>query len=194
MSADLLDFIQAHQIENPIVVGHSMGGKVAMLFAGRYYLTKVAALVVVDIAPKYYPLHHQAIFAGLQAIDLRVLSTRQEADAILSGHIPEADVRQFLLKNLYRNAQGGFAWRMNLQVLDRAIANVGEAFPDNLKYAGRTLFIRGAKSKYISDEDRTVIHQYFPQAMLETIENAGHWVQAEQPQAFLACLRTFLEN
>lgn len=131
MSEDLRGFIEENQIENPHIIGHSMGGKVAMYFAGRFQPELFDKMVVVDIAPKYYPVHHRSILDALQGVDLQGLQTRTQADELLARSINEPDVRQFLLKNLYRLDEGGFGWRFNLNILDREIENVGEALPDH---------------------------------------------------------------
>jgi pimeloyl-ACP methyl ester carboxylesterase len=191
MAEDLKELIIEHQIQTPIVIGHSMGGKTAMLFAGKYP-EMLAKLVVVDIAPRYYAPHHQTILEGLNSIHLASLTSRQEADNQLAMYIKELDTRQFLLKNLYRQPNNSFAWRMNLEVITAQIEQVGKSFPENLQYVGKTLFIRGEKSNYITQADEASILQSFPQAEIATVAHAGHWVQAEQPQGFLNVLIPFL--
>lgn len=193
MVRDLVELIQDHHIINPIVIGHSMGGKTAMLFAGKH-ADLLQKLVVVDIAPRYYPPHHQTILAGLNSINLASATSRQEVDAQLALHIPALDTRQFLMKNLYRKADNSFAWRMNLPVITEKIEEVGQSFPENLHYAGKTLFIRGEKSDYITVQDEVTISTFFPKGQIATVANAGHWVQAEQPQAFMQVLLPFLEE
>ncbi|MBC7921261.1 MAG: alpha/beta fold hydrolase [Ferruginibacter sp.] len=198
MSDDLMAFIREHRIQPPVLIGHSMGGKTAMRFAMRYP-GAFRKLLVVDIAPKYYPPHHQEILEGLRAIDLTALQTRQQADEQLARHIPEAEVRQFLLKNLYR-AEGGpdepsrFAWRLNLPVIEREIERVGEALSYSEPVQQPTLFLRGGKSRYIKDPDMNLIQQIFPRATLQTIADAGHWVHAEQPKEFVERVREFVEK
>jgi len=191
MMSDLHAFIQENALENPVVIGHSMGGKVAMLYAGMYP-EALAKLVVVDIAPRYYAPHHQAILEALNSLELATITSRQEADTRLAIHIKEADTRQFLLKNLYRKPDNAFAWRMNLDIITKHIEEVGKAFPANLSYEGDTLFIRGEKSNYIQNEDTPLIKHHFPKAQIATVADAGHWVQAEQPQGFLDVLLPFI--
>ncbi len=190
LADDLKNFILDHKLENPIIIGHSMGGKAAMLFALQNP-TLLDKLIVVDIAPKEYPVHHDTILEGLKAIDLKTLESRSKADEILSAYIPEVDVRQFLLKNLFRNDEKEFEWRMNLQVLEREIVNIGGNI-DGAPIDVPTLFIRGLKSKYISDEDYEAIRNLFPNVKIETIEKAGHWVQAERPKEFMDVVYRFL--
>lgn len=188
---DLHDFSQSQGLEKFYLIGHSMGGKVAMKFAERYP-DKLEKLVVVDIAPRYYSPHHQQIMEGFQSVDLLRMKTRTEADEAMARIIPEWDVRQFLLKNLYRDDNGNFAWRINLPVLEKAVETIGEAFSPLQKVAIPTLFVKGANSKYISDKDVSDINKLFKNSQLVTIENAGHWVQAEQPEAFSKAVLSFL--
>lgn len=192
MVADLKNFIQDYHIDQPIVVGHSMGGKVAMLFASLYphLLEK---LLVVDIAPKSYPIHHDWIIKGLKAIDTQNVKSRREADEQLSPYIEEVGIRQFLLKNLYRTPEKKFAWRMNLAVIDKNIVNVGEVLPQESLFEKDTLFIRGATSNYIKDADLDLIQKHFPKTILKTIENAGHWVHAEKPTETINIFTEFFE-
>lgn len=188
---DLARFMDEQGLPEAIIMGHSMGGKVAMNFAIKYP-QRVLALIVVDIAPKQYPIHHSQILEGLNSIDLANLKNRNHADELLARYVPEADTRAFLLKNLYRNDGGGYGWRLNLASIAANIGNVGQALEDAVQADLPTLFIRGAKSRYILPEDEDEIRYHFPKASIETIENAGHWVQAEQPEAFIAVVQQFL--
>lgn len=193
MALDLLEFITNNRIESPIVVGHSMGGKAAMKFASLYP-DLIKKLVVVDIGPKYYKPHHQKYLAGLNNLNLNEIQNRTEADAEMLKFIPETEIRQFLLKNLYRNEENKFAWRMNLSVIDRDIENIGEGLDANNKFRKPTLFVRGAKSDYINEDDLIMIKWIFPNNKVETVENAGHWVQADQPQILADLLLKFFED
>jgi esterase len=182
MVSDLEEFITDHQIQNPVILGHSMGGKAAMNFA-LAHPDKISKLIVVDISPKSYDLEHYTIAEGLNAISIDSISSRNEADDILSRYVPEVGVRQFLLKNLQRKNAGGFVWKINLAVISKKLANIGVDLQFGGQFKKPTLFIRGAKSKYISDSDRKRITEIFPNAQLETMDT-GHWVQAEKPQEF----------
>lgn len=182
MVNDLKEFIEEHQIHNPVIIGHSMGGKAAMNFA-LAHPDMVSKLIVVDISPKSYNLEHYAIVEGLRAIPIDTITSRNEADEILSHQIPDADVRQFLLKNLQRKSGGGFSWKINLPVISEKLSNIGVDLQIEGQFKKPTLFIRGAKSKYISDKDWKRITTIFPEAQLETMDT-GHWVQAEKPQEF----------
>jgi esterase len=191
MADDLFEFIQQHQLEKPVIVGHSMGGKTVMKFALKYP-DAFSKMVVVDISPRYYKPHHQSVIAGLSAIHLEKLQTRQEADEIMKAFEPELGVRQFLLKNLYRNEQNGFSWRMNFDVIKNKIENIGEALNAGAKITKPTLFVRGSNSKYIQEKDIELIHSIFTDVRIATIEGSGHWVQAEKPKEFLEEIKKFL--
>lgn len=189
LTIDLEEFIQEHNIENPIILGHSMGGKTAMNYAVKNP-DKVNKLIVVDIVPKYYPVHHDQILDGLESIDLKAIQSRQEADQALSKYVPEPDVRQFLLKNLSRN-ENGFEWKINIPGIDRNIEAIGQGMQYEGKYEGPSLFIKGAKSNYYKSGDEEAIKKIFPKADIQTIDT-GHWVQAENPQEFAKLVLTFL--
>lgn len=191
MAADLKEFLEQQDIENPILIGHSMGGKTAMEYAVTYPGT-YKALVVVDIGPKAYPIHHTKILQGLNAIPIGQIENRNQADEVLSEYEPLIGVRQFLLKNLYRKEEGGFGWRFNLPLLTTDMANVGAEIKSDDRIETPTLFMRGENSTYIKDEDLEGILDLFPNAKLETISGAGHWVQADQPKAFVSTLLSFL--
>ena len=190
MAKDLEEFLTEQPLQKPIIIGHSMGGKVAMRYAKDY--NNIGKLIVVDISPRYYPPHHEAILKGLNAMPLEDLQSRNQADELLAAYIPELGVRQFLLKNLYRNDEGKFGWRLNLSVITKNIEIVGEALGDETRIEIPTLFIKGDKSNYILAYDEVLINQIFSHVTIETIANAGHWVQAEQPQEFAAVVAKFI--
>ncbi|HEX6222900.1 MAG TPA: alpha/beta fold hydrolase [Chryseolinea sp.] len=192
MVSDLDEFIQDKKLNEPIVIGHSMGGKAAMNLAVAHP-DKISKLIVVDIAPRAYNLEHYTIVEGLKAIDIANLTTRNEADTVLSEHVPEPDVRQFLLKNLQRKSTGGFSWKINLPVIAEKLSNIGLDLQFEGQFEKPTLFIRGAKSKYVRDEDWQRIIKIFPSAKLETMDT-GHWVQAEKPQEFADVVMKWLSN
>jgi pimeloyl-ACP methyl ester carboxylesterase len=192
MTEDLLEFMDDQSLQSAVVMGHSMGGKVAMNLAlqnpGR-----VSKLIVVDIAPKAYPISHDHIMEGLMAIPVASLQSRNQADDILSRYVPEPDVRQFLLKNLSRNPHGGFTWKANVAVLNATLPQIVDNIPAAGNYSGPTLFIRGQRSDYVTEADKPAIHRHFPNATLVTLET-GHWVQAENPQAFVDAVIPFLNG
>jgi esterase len=171
------------ELQQVILLGHSMGGKVAMHFAQKHphFLEK---LIVVDMGVKSYPMHHQHILEAFNRIDLTKMSARSEAEQILKQFIDSEGVRQFLLKNLYWKEKGKLSWRLNFPVLEAAMPEILSALPED-EVLITTLFIRGALSNYILDEDIPVIETYFPDSSLVSIENAGHWVHAEAPDDFV---------
>ncbi len=193
MAEDVKEFMEDQAMSEAIIMGHSMGGKVAMTFAGRFP-EMISDLVIVDIGPKHYPVHHKKILEGLKSIDLSSLSSRQDADRQLQNNVPEMGVRQFLLKNLGRDKDNHYYWKINLKVIEEQIENVGLALPVEKIYDGNCLFIRGENSNYILDEDLPELSIRFPQHKLEIIPNAGHWVHAERPTEFLHALTNYLHD
>ncbi len=190
MADDLLEYLDDHGIDQATILGHSMGGKVAMLFA-VLNPERTKRLLVADIAPKPYKPHHQEIIAALEGLDLSKVEKRSDANELFEPSLPTG-VRQFLLKNLHWADKNRMDWRFNLPVIAREIKKVGEALAPNAYYDGPTLFLRGGESWYIQDEDLDLILEHYPQAKLVTIKNAGHWLHAEQPKAFFDEVNTFL--
>lgn len=183
MAQDLKEYCNSHDLHDIILMGHSMGGKTAMLTACENK-GLVEKLIIVDIAPKYYPPHHQQILKGLTALDEANLTSRGDAEDFLKNYIDETGVRLFLLKNLYWKTKEKLSLRLNLDSLKNNINNVGEALPEGKSYNGPTLFISGENSDYILTTDKSDILQQFPNASFEEIKNAGHWVHAENMEAF----------
>jgi esterase len=182
MVDDLKELFSKLDLTDVILLGHSMGGKVAMHFAQQYpdFLEKI---IVVDMGIKEYPLHHQHILKAFDSIDLGSISARSEAEKILSSFISSNGVVQFLLKNLYWKDKGKLAWRVNFKVLSDSMDEILIALPYK-EVLLPTLFIRGALSDYILDTDFEEIENYFPDSQFVTIHNAGHWVHAEAPDEF----------
>lgn len=193
MASDVVEYCQKNQLSSVEIIGHSMGGKVAMLVASENP-DLVEKLIVADIGPKYYKQHHQDILAGLNAVDFSEKPSRSDVDAILKQHIEEESTVQFLAKNLYWLEPGQLAFRFNLPVLTEQIEQIGQALPENLIYEKPTLFLRGANSRYIKDEDLEAIRKHFPKAIFVSLKNAGHWLHAEQPAAFLESTLLFLQQ
>lgn len=186
MADDLDELIIDQNIENPVVLGHSMGGKTAMLYAVQKP-TKLDKLIVADMAPKQYEPHHQSILNALNAVDFNKITSRKEAEDILSEYIKDFGTKQFLLKNLYwKDVENKkLAWRFNLDIISKKIETVGEAIPNNKASNNLpALFIKGSKSDYITKNDFENIKEIFPNAEIKTIENAGHWIHAEAPEEF----------
>ena len=194
MAKDVKEYIDEHHLEGAILIGHSMGGKTAMT-AACLFSHVVDKLVVVDIAPKYYSPHHQQILEGLQAVDRADLSSRGEAEELLAKYVPEADVRLFLLKNLYWKSKGKLSLRLNLNTLVANIETIGAALPENYSFNNSTLFIKGEKSDYIKiAEDEKDIVRHFPSSEIKVIPDAGHWVHAENKDAFFSTVIDFLHK
>ncbi|QCR24286.1 alpha/beta fold hydrolase [Pontibacter sp. SGAir0037] len=194
MAADVLELIDDLQISTPAIMGHSMGGKAAMHFA-LTYPTRLTKLIVVDIAPKAYPPHHDEILDALKSVDIATVTSRNEVDEQLAKYIPQPDVRLFLMKNLYRKEEGGFGWRMNLEALDKNYDNVSAAITSDIPFKKDTLFIKGGRSGYIKQDDIFgSIPHLFTQVEVETIPEAGHWVHAQAPDQVYDLVTTFLEG
>ena len=183
MAEDLLKYFDAHKIAEATLLGHSMGGKVAMQFACTNP-EKVTQLIVADIAPKAYPPHHQQILNGLAALNFSQITSRKEADQTLSNFIKEAGIRQFLLKNIYRVTPTQLGLRINIAVLKNASDQIGTSLSQEMQYPGKTLFLKGEHSGYIEAGDELLLQHHFPQSTLVTIEKAGHWLHAENLMAF----------
>lgn len=188
---DIKAYIEKHQLENIILLGHSMGGKVVMLFA-TLYTEIVSKLIVADISPRFYPIHHHAILEGLAALNFEQIKTRKEADELLTNYVSEYGLRLFLLKNLYWIEKGQLALRINLKVLIDNVEEIGEALPYNSTFEGDTLFLRGDKSDYVTANDEVLIRTPFPYAKVSTINNTGHWLHAENPKDFFNQVLAFI--
>jgi esterase len=191
LAKDVKAYIDAHALEECVLMGHSMGGKTAMT-AASLFPNLFEKLIVVDIAPKYYAPHHQQILEGLTAINNANLSSRGDAEELLAGYIKEAAVRLFLLKNLYWKKKEQLALRMNLESLIENIEEVGQALPEDYSFGKPTLFIKGERSNYIKEEDEQLIKKHFPEAVITGIPKAGHWVHAENKKAFFEAVMHFL--
>ena len=192
MSEDLKHYCEEHQLKEIILLGHSMGGKTAMEFATTYP-EKVSKLIVADIGPKSYPEHHQDILKALSSLNFDEITSRGEADEVLSQYIPHFGTRQFLLKNLYWIEKGKLALRINLPVLIKEYNIVGNALVDDATFEKETLFVKGEKSGYILPMDEILIHKHFPKAKIETISKAGHWLHADNPSQFYDKIMEFLK-
>lgn len=196
---DLNDFFEQHNIEKAILLGHSMGGKVAMWFAADYP-EKVEKLVIADIAPKDYLLSkedsqfylHQNILLAMQEIDFSQIKSRNDVDDFMSEKIDDERIRQFLLKNVAKDKKTKqYTWRVNAEVLynhlEEIVSGVNKNWlTDRIPItAYPVIFIRGMKSKYILAEDEILINEIYPDSRIVDIPEAGHWLHAEQPQKFM---------
>jgi len=203
LAEDLLELLQSLGLSKIILMGHSMGGKTAMLFASQFP-EMISKLIVVDISPASYSNSkdfssqervHQQIITALHSLNIEALTSRQQADELLSKMILDLRVRQFLLKNLKRETDGKYSWMLNLDGLSQNLHQLmGSIFgeTDNVKIQIPTLFIQGEKSPYITPPHQDVIKNHFENYQLVSIPNAGHWVHAEQPEQFLQEINKFL--
>ncbi|WP_370478781.1 alpha/beta fold hydrolase [Tamlana flava] len=191
LAEDLKSYCEAYNLKDIILLGHSMGGKTAMLFATQYP-ELVSKLIVADISPRFYPVHHDVILNGLSAIDYDQVKSRGEADKVLSEYISEVGIRQFLLKNLYWVEKGKLGLRINLEVLKNEVSEIGEPLPSHATFDKDTLFLRGDRSEYIGVGDERIIKSHFPKAKIVTISNSGHWLHAESPEDFFEVVLQFV--
>ncbi|MBK8442777.1 MAG: alpha/beta fold hydrolase [Sphingobacteriales bacterium] len=194
MAHDIWELMQAQQIPKAALLGHSMGGKVAMLFA-VHYPEYTQALIVADIAPKPYPDRHDYVFKALLSVDLAQLTQRKAAEAQLQQYITNTDELLFLLKNLERTPQDNYRWKANVPLLQKEYRNIVEnPLSPYDEYGGAVLFIKGGNSaQYIvAEEDMPVILHHFPRAELVEVAGASHWVHADAPQIFTQVVLDFL--
>lgn len=193
MAQDVLGLIESRGWESVNLLGHSMGGKVAMTLALRHGEV-LERLVVADIAPVIYKPHHREFIDAMLALDLTRLTRRSDADKALATSIAEPGVRAFLLQNLIQKGSEWF-WRFNLQALSDSLVSLGE-FPAAdvaRRWAGPVCVIRGGKSDYITTEGLAAFDRYFESVEHHVLPGAGHWLHAEQPGQFIEVMQRFLE-
>jgi pimeloyl-ACP methyl ester carboxylesterase len=206
LAADVLEYLNDKNIDKVNIIGHSMGGKTAMNFAFRYP-ERVKKLVIIDIAPKSYASFsnfamitndHSKILNALSNCDLNQFKNREEIDQQLQGEIMDTQLRHFLLKNVKRNHDGSFHWRINLNAIINQLEVIMDGItdvPENLlPSAIPAIFVRGALSGYIQEDDVFYVRKYFPRAEIVTIDKAGHWVHAQQPDLLLKTILYFLND
>lgn len=193
MTTDVWEYCQAHQLKDVILLGHSMGGKIAMFFASQYP-DIVSQLIVVDIAPKHYAPHHQDVMQALNAVTFYEGMNRKEVEDIISQYVTDAGTVQFLMKNVHRVTPTLLGYRFNLEVFNANEHAIAEELPSTATYSKNTLFIRGGNSDYILDSDFEAIKNHFPKAIIETIAGAGHWVHADKPNELLEKVSTFINS
>lgn len=188
--ADYLENQWMHRVD---LLGHSMGGKVAMNYALQFP-DRVNRLVVVDMGTKLYERGHDDIIKAMQGLPLDAKYSRKELNALLKKDIPNDGTRLFLMKNIKRKKEGGYRWKVNLDVVARDYNHILTDMADlNAVWEGEALFIRGGDSNYILDKDWDGIKQIFPNAVLKTVPNAGHWVHAQQPDLLYQLVDEFLQ-
>ncbi|NIV71374.1 MAG: alpha/beta fold hydrolase [Calditrichae bacterium] len=194
MAADIQEFMLDNHIWEAVLMGHSMGGKVAMTLAQQFPL-KVKKLIVVDIAPKSYQTSFfEEILEHLKSIDISKVKSREEIDEQLAEKISDPGIRQFLLKNVARKDKHSFEWKINLEGVKKNLSDIVTKFPGNKVFKKPTLFIKGEKSDYITSEDYPTLKKMFPNAEIVTIANASHWLHVEAPEAFLEKVHQFLDQ
>lgn len=191
MAEDVLAWMDREGLQQAHMLGHSLGGKIAMEVALQYP-ERVKSLILVDIAPVSYPLHHNDVFDGLLAVNPSQLESRSQADKQLQPFVPEIAVRSFLLKNLVKAPEGGFAWRMNLPVIHQQYEELITGNRADASFPGRTLFIKGGNSNYIQQKHRDDIISRFPQASIKVVPETGHWLHAEKPELVARLVQRFL--
>lgn len=194
MAGDILLLLEHERLESAALLGHSMGGKVAMTVALRHP-TRVQALIVVDIAPVRYPNRVGPLITAMQGLPLQALPDRDAADRQLAQKVPDTQLRQYLLQNLVRSDRG-FRWRMNIDAIASALDEI-LGFPEvntGVSYPGPCCFINGERSDYVLPQHDGVLAERFPRARRVTIPGAGHWLNAEYPEVLIANIENFLAN
>lgn len=208
MKDDLHEFISRNKIENPVLVGHSMGGKVAMAFA-LSYPDLISRLIVIDIAPKSYlfsldslkgELNHKEILNALKSSGLDKFARREEILEDLIKRIGSTKISHFLMKNLKRDSEKRFNWILNIDALFNNLEDILDGFSEKdidsnpASLGVPVLFIKGANSDYILEDDKDEIEDIFPYAQFKSIKNAGHWLHVEQPEQLIKVLTDFIER
>jgi len=191
MADDVVALLDRLGLERGALLGHSLGGKVAMQFA-LHHGDRVERLIVADIAPRTYVGNQDAVIAALEAMDMSLVGSRADADRLLARTIDQPPLRAFLLTNLVR-LDDGFAWRINLPAIVANLLTI-YAFPEpaGLAYQGPALFVAGAESNYVRNEDEAPIRALFPDAQFSRIAGAGHWLHADHPDEFRAIVQHFV--
>jgi pimeloyl-ACP methyl ester carboxylesterase len=191
---DLSAFIYEKRLNKVSIIGHSMGGKVAMRFA-IHFPERVSKICVADIAPKTYNASQFYVYTNaLRRLDLSEMNSRKEIDEHLSITIPENYIRAFLLKNIKRNAVSGFSWKINLDAIRLNLNEITSSIAEAKKARIPALFVTGGLSDYVLPEDHSQIYRLFPEAKIVTIPNATHWLHADRPKQFYATVNSFLSS
>ncbi len=195
LAQDVINLLDELSIDYCHLLGHSMGGKIAMQIA-LSNPQRVSKLLVADIAPVEYPPHHLTIIEGLQAIDLTKVQKRKDADNQLASYVEDTGVRQFLLRNIVINEQKQFQFKCNLNNIKQGYQQIMQAnfTQDGQPFTGKTLFIKGGNSNYITAKHQNTIATLFPNAKAKIIQNAGHWLHAEKTVVFNKIVTNFLAS
>jgi pimeloyl-ACP methyl ester carboxylesterase len=193
MAADLREFMEQQSLRSIVLLGHSMGGKVAMKFAIDYS-EQVDQLIIVEIGPKPYEPSKRYLLEALRALDLTRYKSFAEVDAALAAEIPRESLRKFLLKNLARDNNGRLHWKVHLEAIYRNYDKLAQGIAPGRTFDKPTLFIRGGKSNYIQDDDVPLIRQIFLQSDIATLPEAGHWAHIDSPEDFSQTVLNFLNR
>ena len=191
MCEDLFNYIKYYNINNAILIGHSMGGKTAMNFSLNHPKL-VSKLIVLDTSPREYPVFHQNIIDSLKEIDLSIFTNRKEIEIELRKSVTQQGLRNFLTKNIYRMNDGNLNFRFNLQSLSQNIGKIGQKIESNTKFSSEVIFIKGETSDYINESDKVMINNLFPNAKFYKIPNAGHWLHVDNPIDFISILLSLI--
>jgi len=196
MAADLEEFIEYHEIQKPVIIGHSMGGKAVMQFLADYP-GKASGAVILDISPLEYKARrtHLDILMAMKSIDVSAYSSRKEIHKAVAEKIPDIRLQQFVLKNLQRSGNNSFSWKPNIDVILESLEDIFAAVdtPEE-KPEIPVLFVRGSDSDYIRDEDLKNIEEQWSRLPVQTIPGATHWLHVDAPEEVLAILRDFLSR
>jgi esterase len=195
LTDDLAEFIEMHHLEKPTILGHSMGGKVAMRFTLEHP-GMVDRLIIVDTSMRtYYRFnYHLKLIDAMQSVDFSLAVTRPEVEQKLRQSITDERLVRFLMKNLFWKEKGKLGWRPNLQAISYHVDSMYDGVFYSVKFDRPSLFIRGGQSDYILEEDIPLILQNFPEAVIKTIENGTHWVHADEPEEFYRLVSGFLKS
>ena len=193
MAADIVELMDDLELPSATLIGHSLGGKVAMQVALNNP-DRVSELVVIDIAPVTYAVRQDAALDALNLLAEHTIESRRDADALINGHIAEASVRAFLLKNLGRNPEGDFRLKLNLASINQNYSSKLVLAPTGQPYEGPTLFLKGEHSAYIQEKHRPVIEQLFPHSQIKVVADTAHWLHAEKPETVNALIGAFIET
>ena len=188
---DLFNYIKYYNIDNSILIGHSMGGKTAMNFS-LIHPKLVSKLIVLDTSPRGYPVLHQNIIDSLKEIDLSVFVNRKDIDIELRKSVNQQGLRNFLLKNVYRMNNGKLNFRFNLKSLSQNISKIGQKIESETQFNREVIFIKGETSDYIKESDKLIINNLFPNSKFYKIPNAGHWLHVDNPIDFTSILLSLI--
>ena len=191
LADDLFRYVIHYNLKKIVLLGHSMGGKTAMLFAVKYP-NFVDKLIVADISPRYYQPHHNEILKALNSVNFTNQNTRKLVDQKIAELIPDTGVRSFLLKNVYWKEKGILGYRFNLKSLTDNNIEVGKELPLNTSFKGKVLFISAGDSGYINNDDLFLIKAHFPNSSVTIMSDVGHWLHAENPNLFHKLVINFI--